>query len=147
MYSVIYNGYWTKKSCSSALYNINSQLKNSWQRQVWGRRGSLLQYHNVRGWLERTEMGCWVAMTTLWEGNGIARRWQFSFQSPWFLQRWHNEWVSLGQTFELPMLAGLGLVFHFRDSNLISEVGTACVWLNRMLSSVNQRAKPYTHRG
>lgn len=64
-----------------------------------------------------------------------------------FLQRWHNEWVSLGQTFELPMLAGLGLVFHFRDSNLIREVGTACVWLNRMLSSVNQRAKPYTHRG
>lgn len=113
-----------QKSCSSTLYNINSQLKNSWQRQFWGRQWSLLQYHNVCSWLERMEMGCWVAMTTSWEGNGIARGCNFLSNPLGFLKHWHNEWVSLGQTFELPLLAGLGLVFHFSDSNLISEVGT-----------------------
>lgn len=64
-----------------------------------------------------------------------------------FLKHSHNEWVSLGQTFELPTLAGLGLIFHFCDSNLISEVRTVCCQLNRMLSSVSQRAKPYLHKG
>lgn len=86
-------------------------------------------------------------MVTLWEGNGIARGWQFSFQSPRFLKHKQNEWVSLGETFELPILAGPGLVFHFSDSNLITEVGTAGCWLNRTLPSVGQRAKPYMHEG
>lgn len=39
-----------------------------------------------------------------------------------------------GKIVKQPSLASPDLIFHFSDSNLITEVQTALYWLNRMLS-------------